>query len=1227
MNALQKIVAAIGEGLACQAESSPRHPNSKTARPKFDFQVRRNQICAIGWLLYLFGTLSNKDIGRVILDTLPLSELGRIRRRAWWRVADSALIRRQKLSQAIDNAVGTMKETSAFEINEAMTGVPDSEDLIAQRIRRLIGLHAEDKARELFELHKAKLGDHFENLHERLNTLENGILASVSGYGLVKRQVGSSDGKNVVEQFSETELRTAEQQILGFVLEDTDAGNEGSLDALLSEVSSDPSRARSLLRSLNNNLDSSYRDQLIKLTLTLAPMARFEVFSDWPWVDGELMANALEEAIAAGDTYKVEKSLMRAMFGRLSLPPKDSSERHLFEKLLLLATGKAEFGLTSLADYAEALGLRLVEPRSSTAAVFLADQEYINSPQGPVGGVEAALTNRAKEWLEDEAKKSRGLIVLSPHTQQFRYAEGRLQVALAGMGKPVQTTVLNAPETGDPLLHSDFLEAARNDGYDVTMSGRHSSNRNLFSSQYLNFVRSGGVLHIYIDSLLAPGKRVFAPWYLRPVKLPGFPAQLAISSGANVCFSATWINEDGAQVIDLIPLELPPQEGSAKVRAIWFMQQLARTCRDFAFAHRMPIPQRLFTGYGGLLPKRELVPIDSWLQSDAVRESKLCWLADYERDRIAIRMASECMTYESLAGLTLRMSQMLLHFQDTAPYHTRPDRKFGDQHRVLGLLPASPAAVVTQLASTAAGSLLCLGLPEDSDSQLAARLKAFDPDLVIVTVSLWSRLIASNPELNSRNALIIGDDCSEPALESLLQSFTEVPALPPLDLSRPAYVVYTSGSSGEPKGVVLAAGMASRMLVFNYDTPQTLLTVARWDTATALESLPAFVEKHSIILPPINGFSDLKQLCDLMIATSATALSAPCSILHGMLQNPEFSPEFLPRLNIFFPWGEPSRERLILDLVDRFPQAELNASYGATEFIDVSYGKLSAEELSRYQGSPGGRLLPGTRAVNVEGDCLKPGEIGRVEAIGYDRTLGNFEDLLSGERMLDPLKDPILLDDWVTVLPDGSLDILGRVDDVINIRGRRLSLNDVAEAAEKIAGVTRVFVSTILVRDINAVAIVVETKRIDVNALESELRRVITQKFFAAATPLRCLFLEGLPRLPSGKLDRSKLQTILESRNTGTSGVPNRPFSKSIASDTRLTPMLEVMQDFANQEGLAPCSRFNPDDAHPFLDSILSLILMLNIEERFGKLPAATVFDYQDSSTWRELAKELSDAL
>lgn len=49
---LEKTLSAIAVGLDRQAETSPEYPSSNLSNPDFGYQVRQNQICAVGWLLF-----------------------------------------------------------------------------------------------------------------------------------------------------------------------------------------------------------------------------------------------------------------------------------------------------------------------------------------------------------------------------------------------------------------------------------------------------------------------------------------------------------------------------------------------------------------------------------------------------------------------------------------------------------------------------------------------------------------------------------------------------------------------------------------------------------------------------------------------------------------------------------------------------------------------------------------------------------------------------------------------------------------------------------------------------------------------------------------------------------------------------------------------------------------------------------------------------------------------
>ena len=352
--------------------------------------MRQSQICGAGWLLFLFGVRSRKGFGRAVLKSLPNSHLANVSR---W-----------SLQREVDDVLDALKTARELEIKEIVAG--DSSDdceRIVERIQYLINMRASDRARVVLVQNETELGDRFEPIQEKLNRFENGDPIPQCGGWLVGRRSEYSENIRGSKYASEALWRTENQKIVD-ILYVKGADSTADLDTLLSKVSTDPMRALSLLGFLNDGLDTSYKEKLVALALNLPPMARFVMFSYWNWVNGKLLVTAFDEAIATGQTYNVEASLLRAMSGQLSVPRKNSEKRKLFAKLSQLATGRAALGNDPLIDSAASQGVRAVGPEAMPT-VLAADRSYSSSPKAMAKRCRACANRPCKSLVGTGIKK------------------------------------------------------------------------------------------------------------------------------------------------------------------------------------------------------------------------------------------------------------------------------------------------------------------------------------------------------------------------------------------------------------------------------------------------------------------------------------------------------------------------------------------------------------------------------------------------------------------------------------------------------------------------------------------------------------------------------------------------------------------------------------------------------------------------------------------------------
>jgi amino acid adenylation domain-containing protein len=360
--------------------------------------------------------------------------------------------------------------------------------------------------------------------------------------------------------------------------------------------------------------------------------------------------------------------------------------------------------------------------------------------------------------------------------------------------------------------------------------------------------------------------------------------------------------------------------------------------------------------------------------------------------------------------------------------------------------------------------------------------------------------------------------------------------LPELSPDDAAYVFFTSGTTGVPKGVLGCHKGLSHFLTWQRDT----FAVGSQDRCAQLTNLSFDVVLRDILLPLISGATiclpdesdelSSDRVLPWIEQEGITLLHTVPSLAQSWLKHvPEEGT--LHALRYVYFAGEPLMDALVNKWREAFPYSgRIVNLYGPTETtLAKCYYEIPATVLPGVQ--PIGRPLPGTQAL-VLSDTLEPcgiDEPGEIFLRTPYRTLGYRN--ASDEQQRRFIKNPFRNDqqdilyrtgDRGRYRPDGLLEILGRLDDQVKIRGVRIEPGEVTAVLSRHPKVS----STVVIARKNnegeniLVAYVVPTSH---GGVLSELRSFLIGQLPAAMVPSHFVALDAMPLTPNGKVDTRAL--------------------------------------------------------------------------------------------------------
>ncbi|CAA9525910.1 MAG: Acetyl-CoA synthetase, partial [uncultured Solirubrobacteraceae bacterium] len=376
----------------------------------------------------------------------------------------------------------------------------------------------------------------------------------------------------------------------------------------------------------------------------------------------------------------------------------------------------------------------------------------------------------------------------------------------------------------------------------------------------------------------------------------------------------------------------------------------------------------------------------------------------------------------------------------------------------------------------------------------------------------------------------------------------------PMEAENPLFILYTSGSTAKPKGILHTTG--------------GYLTGAAWTTRNVFDLRPdedvywcsadvGWITGHSYIVygPLLSGVTSVMyegapdypdkdiwwSLCERYGVT--VFYTAPTAIRSCMKWGEEYPEKHdLDRLRLLGTVGEPINPKAWLWYREVI-------GGGTTPVVDTWWqtetGAIMVTTLPGAQAmKPGiaGKPLPGViaRVVDEDGNDVAPGEPGLLVLKhpwpSMLRTLYREDDRFIETYFSKLGRETYVVGDAARVDEDGYISIVGRIDDVLNVSGHRMSTAEIESAIVSHPDVAEAAVIGQADEDTGqSVAAFVSLKgdRDGDDELVASIREHVAQRIGKLARPKRIIWADDLPKTRSGKIMRRLLRDIAEGRELG----------------------------------------------------------------------------------------------
>jgi amino acid adenylation domain-containing protein len=509
-----------------------------------------------------------------------------------------------------------------------------------------------------------------------------------------------------------------------------------------------------------------------------------------------------------------------------------------------------------------------------------------------------------------------------------------------------------------------------------------------------------------------------------------------------------------------------------------------------------------------------------------------------------------------------------------------------------GLRPDEPVVITVPASGGFVAGIL--GILKAGGCYLPIDVDTPPKRIEFILADCQARVVLSDPATRNRFngwpgvvldlAQIIGQP-GEVAEESAVSSYAH----------RLAYVLYTSGSTGQPKGVEIEhhslTNLVCHFLRHFQLTPKdrsSMLAHLAFDASVG-DIWPVLCAGGTVVVPPREIRMDPDGLIRWLERQEVTVSFVPTGLAEILLTRS---------------WPEKMKLRYLLTGGDRLrirPPAGLSFTfingYGPTEV--TVFATFSVVTPAGDGPPPIGRPLDNLRTyvLDEKRQPLPMGAAGELYLGGEQVARGYFgRPELTRERFVPdpfsrrPAARMYCTGDWVRWRPDGELEFLGRQDDQIKIRGYRVELGEIEAVLFAHDAVRQVCCVPRLIDGLPSAVIAHVVPEHREGEVSEILRAYLQAQLPEYMVPAQFVLHERLPLTPQGKPDRAAMSAMKPE---------NQATSDAAAPGDGVTQALENLW-----QTLLPAARSSPPDATFAMlggDSLLAVRLMLGVEEITGQ--------------------------